>query len=112
MRGNNTPSTVAVGSYNGWYPACEIHGKRAEIAGYEVIRQHKEEGRENKLRQVIYKSYSTNVRGEEYGSPEEKRGLLIAFTPDYKFAVIETSYGEIIQVSIDRVRYSFPLQGE
>jgi hypothetical protein len=61
-----------------------------------------------KVRQVLYKVYSVNVRGDEYGSPEQKQGVFVAYTPDYKYAVIETTYGEIIHVPIDRIRFLHP----
>lgn len=60
------------------------------------------------MRQVIYKYYSKNNRNEEYGYGEEKQGAFVAYTPDYKFAVIETSYGEIIHVLIERIRFLHP----
>jgi len=59
------------------------------------------------MRQVIYKVYSINHRGEEH-SPEQKQGGFVAYTPDYKNAVIETTYGEIIHVPIDRIRFLHP----
>ena len=59
-------------------------------------------------RRVIYKEFPVNIHGEEYGYPEEKQGTFIAFTPDYKFVVIETTYGEIIHVPYDRVRFATP----
>lgn len=64
------------------------------------------------MRQVIYKTYPVNIRNEEYGTPEQKQGGFVAYTPDYKFAVIETTYGEIIHVPIDRIRFLHPQEGE
>ena len=64
------------------------------------------------MRQVIYKVYPVNYRGEEYGSPEPKQGAFVAYTPDYKFAVIETTYGEIIHVNVDRIRFLHPQEVE
>ncbi len=59
------------------------------------------------MRQVIYKIYSINNRGDEH-SPETRQGGFVAYTPDYKFAVIETTYGEIIHVSVDRIIFLHP----
>lgn len=59
------------------------------------------------MRQVIYKVYLINKRGEEH-SPESKQGGFVAFTPDYKNAVIKTTYGEIILVPIERIRFLHP----
>lgn len=64
------------------------------------------------MRQVIYKVYPVNYRGEEYGSPEPKQGAFVAYTPDYKFAVIETTYGEIVHVNVDRIRFLHPQEVE
>lgn len=64
------------------------------------------------MRQVIYKVYPVNYRGEEYGSPEPKQGGFVAYTPDYKCAVIETTYGEIIHVPVDRIRFVHPQEVE
>jgi len=63
------------------------------------------------MRSVIYKVYSVNNRGEKYGSPEPKQGVFVAYTPDYKFVVVETTYGEIIHVPIDRIRFLHPQEG-
>ena len=62
----------------------------------------------DKTRQVLYKVYSVNVRGDEYGIGEDKQGVFVAFTPDYENAVIETAYGEIIRVAIERIRFLHP----
>ena len=59
-------------------------------------------------RQVIYKIYCVNHRGEEFGSPEQKQGTFISFTPDYQNVVIETTYGEIVHVPYERVRFVHP----
>ncbi len=59
------------------------------------------------MRQVIYKIYSINIYGQEH-SPEQKQGGFVAFTPDYKNAVIETNYGEIIHVPVERIRFVHP----
>lgn len=64
------------------------------------------------MRQVIYKTFQINYRGEEFSSGEEKQGGFVAYTPDYKFAVIETTYGEIIHVQIDRIRFLHPQEEE
>lgn len=67
------------------------------------------------MRQVIYKVYPKNHRGEEWGVGsygEEKQGGFVSYTPDYKFAVIETTYGEIIHVQIDRIRFLHPQEKE
>lgn len=63
------------------------------------------------MRQVIYTIYSINIRGEEC-FPEQKQGGFVAYTPDYKFAVIETTYGEIIHVQVDRIRFLHPQEEE
>ena len=60
------------------------------------------------MRQVIYKVYHKNHRGEEWGNDESKQGGFVAYTPDYKFAVIETTYGEIIHVPVERIRFLHP----
>lgn len=60
------------------------------------------------MRQVIYKTFSKNYRGEEYGYGEDKQGGFVAYTPDYKFCVVETSYGEIIHVPVERIRFLHP----
>jgi|GEM_PF-5938608 hypothetical protein len=60
------------------------------------------------MRQVIYKKFDKNYRGDEYGTGEDKQGVFVAFTPDYKNAVIETQYGEIIHVPIERIRFLYP----
>jgi len=36
----------------------------------------------------------------------------VAYTPDYKTAVIETTYGEIIHVPIERIRFLQPQEEE
>jgi len=64
------------------------------------------------MRQVIYKIFPKNYRNEEWGQGEHKQGGFVSYTPDYKFAVIETSYGEIIHVSIDRIRFLNPQEVE
>ena len=63
------------------------------------------------MRQLIYTIYSINKRGEEC-CPEQKQGGFVAYTPDYKFAVIETTYGEIKHISVDRIRFVCPQEEE
>lgn len=63
------------------------------------------------MRQVVYKIYAVNYRGEEHSS-ETKQGGFVAYTPDYKFAVIETTYGEIIHVPVERIRFLHPQEEE
>lgn len=60
------------------------------------------------MRQVLYKVYPVNARGDEYGYAEEKQGNFVGFTPDYTHAIIETNYDEIIQVPIIRIRFLHP----
>jgi hypothetical protein len=60
------------------------------------------------MRQVIYKIYPINLRGDEYGYGEEKQGGFIGYTTDYNYCVIETTYGEVIHVPIDRIRFLHP----
>ena len=59
------------------------------------------------MRQVIYKISQINSRGDEFGT-EEKQGGFVAFTPDFKNAVIETTYGEIIHVHVNNIRFLHP----
>jgi hypothetical protein len=64
------------------------------------------------MRQVIYKIFQKNFQGEEYGNAERKQGGFVAYTPDYKYAVIETAYGEIIHVQIDKIRFLNPQEAK
>jgi hypothetical protein len=60
------------------------------------------------MRQVIYKIFPKNYRDEEFGYGEQRQGGFVNFTPDFKFAVIETTSGEIIHVPIERFRFLHP----
>jgi hypothetical protein len=59
------------------------------------------------MRQVIYKKWQVSKDGVRY-SPEQKQGGFVAYTPDYKFAVIETTYGEIVRVEVEDIRFLHP----
>ena len=63
------------------------------------------------MRQVIYTIYSISRDGYEC-FPEQKQGGFVAYTPDYKFAVIETTYGEIKHILINRIRFLHPQEEE
>lgn len=64
------------------------------------------------MRQVYYKIYPINYQHEEYGNGEQKQGGFVAYTPDYKYAVIETTYGEVIHVLVERIRFVHPQEVE
>lgn len=65
------------------------------------------------MRQIIYTVYPKDRDGNEMkGCGEQKQGGFVAYTPDYKFAVIETTYGEIKHILVDRIRFLHPQEEE
>ncbi len=56
-------------------------------------------------RKVEYTMPLINARGDVYGETEERTGWFIGFRNDYRQAVIETKYGEIVFVDSDKLRF-------
>lgn len=57
------------------------------------------------MRQVKYKEYAVNYRGERWGAGQEFTGFFHGFTPDFLKGIIENEYGEIVTVDIKDFRF-------